>query len=110
MHNSNPGNIASQVRQLIQFHQLRSDPYRLYSLALGTSRSSIAQFHKSVDQRFLLRQIKAIDSLLQGHAVTGAASIIDDADFAKEKVKMQNPVMLTLYGHRLAAGGSWVPA
>lgn len=40
----------------------------------------------------------------------GAASIVEEPDVEKCIPKHTNPVLLMLYGHRLAAGGSFSAA
>jgi general transcription factor 3C polypeptide 3 (transcription factor C subunit 4) len=102
--------VAIYARWFMQTYQFRSDPFRLYYLVLGTSIDSIEQFRAPVDQKFLLRQIKAIDGVLRGEPVPGAAAIVDDKNVEKLETTQQSPVLLTLYGHRLAAGGNYVAA
>jgi len=82
----------------------------LYYLALGTSAAAQEQFKKSEDQKYLLRQIKALDGLLTGESLIGSAMIIDIPDIEKCVPTSPSPILLTLYGHRLAAGGSFAPA
>jgi hypothetical protein len=72
---------------------------------LGTGREAAEQFRAAMDQKYFLRNIKAMDSLLTGGDIVGAASILGEV-----KVERANPVLLILYGHRLAAGGSFLPA
>lgn len=103
--------IAHYVRWFIQIYQFRSDVFRLYYLALGTSQEALAQFRLSVDQRYLLRQIKSLDSALQGTPVVGSAIVQETTpEVPKAIVTKHNPHLLVLYGHRLASGGSYGPA
>jgi general transcription factor 3C polypeptide 3 (transcription factor C subunit 4) len=98
------------VKRFLQTYQFRSDAYRLYYLVLGTDRDACEQFHSAVDQKYLLRQIKALDGFLSGETVVGAATIVEEPDIEKCVPTHANPVLLTLYGHRLAAGGSFSAA
>lgn len=102
--------IANYLRSFMHTYQFRSDPYRLYYLALGTGPGGVEQFHLAVDQKYLLRQIKAMDSFLSGETIVGAATITDNPDIEKCVMTHPNPVLLILYGHRLASGGSFAPA
>jgi general transcription factor 3C polypeptide 3 (transcription factor C subunit 4) len=77
---------------------------------LGTGLPGTEQFHAAVDQKFLLRQVKAMDSIITGEAIVGAAGIIEEPGIEKCIPTIANPVLLMLYGHRLAAGGSFAPA
>lgn len=51
-----------------------------------------------------------MDGILTGETVTGAAGINEEPGIEKCVPEIANPVLLTLYGHRLAAGGSFAPA
>jgi general transcription factor 3C polypeptide 3 (transcription factor C subunit 4) len=107
------GSVADSsfhVKRFLQSYQFRSDAYRLYYLCLGTGRDGCEQFHAAVDQKYLLRQIKALDGILSGATIVGAASIVEEPDVEKCIPKHTNPVLLMLYGHRLAAGGSFSAA
>jgi hypothetical protein len=77
---------------------------------LGTSAAAQEQFKKAEDQKYLLRQIKALDGLLMGESIVNSATIVDIPDIEKCVPTSPNPLLLTLYGHRLAAGGSFAPA
>jgi hypothetical protein len=101
---------SNHVKRFLQTYQFRSDPYRLYYAILGTGVAGCEQFKAAVDQKFLLRQIKALDGLLTSEQITGSAVIHDDPDIERCIPTHANPVLLTLYGHRLAAGGSFAPA
>ena len=98
------------ARWFMQTYQFRSDPYRLYYLSLRTGISGAEQFRQAGDQKFLLRQIKGIDALLSGEIISGAAAISHEFRIPSFEPKEQSPVLLTLYGHRLAAGGSFAAA
>jgi len=98
------------IKYFSQTYQFRSDAYRLYYLALGTSVAAQEQFTKPEDQKYLLRQIKALDSILTGDPIVGSATIVDIPDIERCIPSHPNPILLMLYGHRLAAGGSFAPA
>jgi len=110
MRQGNPESCINAVKYFIQTYQFRSDPYRLYYLALGTSTTAHEQFKKAEDQKYLLRHIKALDGFLTGESIINSAMIVDIPDIEKCVPTDPNPVLLTLYGHRLAAGASFAPA
>ena len=97
------------LRWFMQAYQFRSDPYRLYYLAMGTNPGS-EQFRNANDQRFLLRHLKALDGVLTGEFESGAAAIQEETGFPRCIPTRLNPILLILYGHRLAATGSYGPA
>lgn len=105
-----PSDVAAHIRTFMQIYQFRSDPYRLYYLCIPTGHEGSEQFHQATEQKYLLRQIKAIDSLITGDNIQGAATIVNVPGTQKWLPTQINPVLLTLYGHRLAAGGSFKPA
>ena len=110
---SHVGSVADSsfyVKRFLQSYQFRSDAYRLYYLVLGTGHDACEQFHSAVDQKYLLRQIKALDGFLRGETIVGAATIVEEPDVEKCVPTHANPVLLTLYGHRLAVGGSFSAA
>jgi hypothetical protein len=102
--------IAHYMRSFMQLYQFRSDVYRLYYLTMGNGIDAIEQFRNNVDQKYLLRQIKAVSVLLTGKNINGAASVVDYPGIEKCVPTHQNPILLVLYGHRLAVGGSFRPA
>jgi general transcription factor 3C polypeptide 3 (transcription factor C subunit 4) len=103
--------ISTHLRWFMQVYQFRSDPYRMYYLGIGTGLANANQFHLQVDQKYLLRQIKAIDGLVLGEKLSGGATIKDIyPDIPSCNPTRQNAILLTLYGHRLAAGESFAPA
>ena len=71
---------------------------------------AVEQFRNAGDQKYLLRQIKAIDAQILGEQLSGAATIVDDPHGFRGRIDRSNAVLLVLYGHRLASGGSFLPA
>jgi general transcription factor 3C polypeptide 3 (transcription factor C subunit 4) len=110
MHTGSINDVSNHAKRFISNYQFRSDAYRLYYLSLGTGIPGIEQFHAAGDQKYLLRQIKAIDGLISGETISGAATVNEEPGIEKCNPKVANPVLLILYGHRLAAGGSFAPA
>jgi general transcription factor 3C polypeptide 3 (transcription factor C subunit 4) len=106
LHNTSIPDLAAHTKKLASRHQFKSHPLRLYYLALGTGREAADQFRAAVDQKYFLRNIKAMDSVLTGGDIVGAAAVVND----EVRIERANPVLLVLYGHRLAAGGSFLPA
>ena len=101
---------VNTVKYFTQTYQFRSDPYRLYYLSLGTSAAAQEQFKKQEDQKYLLRQIKALNCVVTGESIVGSANIVENPDIEKCVPTHSNPILLILYGHRLAAGGSYAPS
>jgi hypothetical protein len=110
MYVGNVGLTSTYAKWFMQIYQFRSDGYRLYYLSLGTGITAQDQFRLATDQKFLLRQIKAIDVELTGEQSAGAAVIVEVDGVEPVEIKAHSPVLLTLYGHRLAAGGSFAAA
>ena len=74
-------------------------------------RDGVEMFQRSSNQKYFLRQIKAMDKVLTGKAVVGAASVTaKNQDGSTQIPKGYEPNLLMLYGHMLAAGRSYAPA
>lgn len=94
------------ARQLILTHQFYNDGYRLYCSMLPSGIKAADIFNASNNQKFFLRQVKAVDSLVQKRAITGQAKITD----ASVSIEKENPILLTLYAHIMLVGKSYVPS
>ncbi|KAK9238729.1 hypothetical protein V1525DRAFT_87424 [Lipomyces kononenkoae] len=94
-----------------QERQFNPDMYRLLlcSLPAGTAASDI--FNLPGTQKYLLRHVKGMDSLVQGRAIVGSVKVKDSSsDVSATQHEKENPVLLTLYGQILAASRSHVPS
>jgi general transcription factor 3C polypeptide 3 (transcription factor C subunit 4) len=106
LHKTSIPDLVAHTKKLATRHQFKSDPLRLYYLVLGTGREGAEQFRAAMDQKYFLRTIKAMDSVLTGEEIVGQAAVVEGGG----RLEKANPVLLILYGHRLAAGGSFLPA
>lgn len=92
------------VRQYINSHQFSNDAYRLYGAVLSSGNIASDIYNSNNNQKFFLRHLKAIDSLVSGKQVSGAARIVD-SNFTMDQ---ENPLFLTLYSHIMLLGRSYV--
>ncbi|KAK9386581.1 hypothetical protein V1515DRAFT_557347 [Lipomyces mesembrius] len=101
------------VRTFLAQQETQFNPsmYRLLLCCLpaGTSASEI--FNLPGTQKYLLRHVKGMDSLVQGHAIVGSIKVKDNSsETSAARFEKENPVLLTLYGQILAASRSHVPS
>lgn len=92
------------VRQYINSHQFSNDAYRLYGAVLSSGNTASEIFNSKNNQKFFLRQLKAIDTLVSGKQVVGAARIVD-SDVTMDQ---ENPLFLVLYSHIMLLGRTYV--
>jgi general transcription factor 3C polypeptide 3 (transcription factor C subunit 4) len=92
------------VRQYLLAHQFENDGYRIYGAAFASGVSATELYHSSQNQKFFLRQVKAIDSVVENRQITGAARVTSSS-----KVDALNPNLLLLYAHIMLTGKSYVP-
>ena len=91
--------------------QFQGDAYRLFTLALTACHGGVEMFQHSANQKYFLRQIKAMDKALTGRAVVGAASLSSKGEDGEILVPKEfNATLLMLHGHMLASGRSYGPA
>lgn len=100
-------NSANDIsRQYILSHQFHNDAFRLYCSMLPSGTEAIELFNGSNNQKFFLRQVKAVDSLVQKRSITGQAKITDTSI----TIEKENPLLLVLYAHIMLVGRSYVPS
>lgn len=91
--------------------QFQGDAYALFVVALTATRQGEEMFHHSANQKYFLRQIKAMDKAITGKNIVGAASLTakgeDGGTFVPKDFDF---TLLMVYGHMLAAGRSYIPA
>lgn len=91
-----------------QFH---GDAYGLFVAAVTATKQGEETFHHSANQKYFLRQIKAMDKVLTGKNIVGAASLTAKGQDGSTYVpKNYDFTLLMVYGHMLAAGRSYIPA
>lgn len=99
--------ISDALRHMYMDRQFHNDIIRLYGALLASGKSSMASFGSSNNQKFFLRQIKAVDSVVQQKRISGAARVVPDTEVGIEK---ENPLLFVLYAHIMLMGPSYVPA
>ncbi|KAF8477123.1 hypothetical protein BDZ91DRAFT_787718 [Kalaharituber pfeilii] len=99
------------TRFFMHSHQFQGDVYRLFITSMTACKQGQEVFHNSANQKYFLRQIKAMDKALTGKAIVGAASLTAKCeDGAAYVPKDFDLALLMLYGHMLAAGRGYIPA
>ena len=99
------------TRFFMHSRQFQGDVYRLFVAAMTACKQGRETFHNSANQKYFLRQIKAMDKAVTGKAIVGAASLTaKDEDGGTYIPKEFDLNLLILYGHMLAAGKSYIPA
>ncbi|RPB21692.1 TPR-like protein [Terfezia boudieri ATCC MYA-4762] len=104
--------IVSDVSRFFMHNwQFQGDAYSLFVVALIATRQGEEMFHHSANQKYFLRQIKAMDKAITGKNIVGAASLTakgeDGGTFVPKNFDF---TLLMVYGHMLAAGRSYIPA
>lgn len=95
------------IRQYGNAHQFNNDVFRLYGVMLSSGAKAAEFFSSNNNQKYVLRQVKALDSVIHDKTITGAARIIDKETQPEKK---ENPLLVTLYAHIMLVGKSFVPA
>lgn len=88
-------------------HQFYNDAFRLYGYLLSSGSEAGELYNSTQNQKFILRQVKAIDSIVQKREITGAAKVVDQE---MTNIETENPLLLALYGFLLLEGKSYVPS
>ncbi|KAA8909261.1 hypothetical protein TRICI_004573 [Trichomonascus ciferrii] len=94
------------VRQYSVTHQFYDDGYRLYGALLASGNQATDFFNSNNNQKFVLRQVKAVDSIIKNKAITGQARVTDQT----VQIEKENPLLLSLYAHIMLSGRSYAPA
>ncbi|KAI5808754.1 hypothetical protein DFH27DRAFT_589841 [Peziza echinospora] len=106
-----PEAVSDVTRFFMHSHQFQGEAYRLFIAAMTSCKQGREMFHHSANQKYFLRQIKAMDKVLTGKAIIGAASLTGKAEDGGAYVPKEfDLTLLMLYGHMLAAGRSYIPA
>lgn len=94
------------IRQYGLAHQFYDDGFRIYGALLSSGNRAVEFYNSNNNQKYALRQIKAIDSIIKNKAITGAARVMDQT----VQIESENPLLLSLYAHIMLVGRSYVPA
>jgi general transcription factor 3C polypeptide 3 (transcription factor C subunit 4) len=92
------------IRLYLNSHQFHNDVFRLYGSMMSSGNLAMETFNSTNNQKFFLRQLKAMDSLLEKKAISGAARIVNSVSLRAEQ-----PLLLVLYSHIMLLGRSYVP-
>lgn len=96
------------VRTMITNQEKLFNPnmYRLLLCCVPGGKTSLDAFNYNGIQKYMLRQVKGLDSVVQGKAITGSINVAH-AEASEER---EGPILLTIYGQILAASRSYVPS
>ncbi|ANB14861.1 transcription factor TFIIIC subunit TFC4 [Sugiyamaella lignohabitans] len=98
------GSANDSMRLFMNSHQIYNDIYRLYGAIFCSGNAATEMFRDVKNQKFFLRQVKAVDSLVQKKDIAGASKIYDKSLVLTQ----ESPVLLLLYGHIMLLGKSYV--
>lgn len=91
--------------------QFTTETYSLFTASITASKNGLEVFHNNANQKYLLRQIKAMDQAITGKVRVGAATLTAVDDDGNKYVPGDVDVgLLMLYGHILASGRSYISA
>lgn len=91
--------------------QFTTETYSLFTASITASKNGLEVFHNNANQKYLLRQIKAMDQAITGKVRVGAATLTAVDDDGNKYVPEDVDVgLLMLYGHILASGRSYISA
>lgn len=98
------GQLWRHLQTRLQFNTVT---YQLYIALFSRGKQALEVFSSSNNQKFFLRQIKAMDSLVHVHGpVVGMAKVLDP----ESAPKVDDPHLLMLYVYIMLQGPSYSPA
>ncbi|KAK9448273.1 uncharacterized protein V1518DRAFT_418503 [Limtongia smithiae] len=103
------------VRGLILRQETMFSPmmYKLFLASVPSGVRAQDMFNLAGTQKYLLRQVKGLDSVVQGRAIEGSLKVAAHATSSGTSETLRKealPMLLTLYGQILAASRSHVPS
>ncbi|KAK9457719.1 hypothetical protein V1511DRAFT_185502 [Dipodascopsis uninucleata] len=121
LHSRDARAAMDDVRGLLSMeeHQFSAEAYRLLLACCSGIPAGNDVFNSAGTQKYLLRQVKGLDSLMSGHAVSGSVKLRDasatsrggiSAEDNKRAREIDASVLLTMYGQVLASSRSYVPS
>jgi len=120
IHHDEYDEAFADIRKLIAAKKSESEPLRLFNAVCSSGLPALSAFLNTKFQKYLLRQIKYIDSKAlaapEGGMMDGDDSPAEDLDVGDMfmtnafKPTKLNPTFLVLYGHLMAAGKSYQSA
>lgn len=90
------------TRMIMGSNQFVNDTYRLHCSLLASGNAATEVFRSGNSLKFLMRQIKGADSVIQQRAIKGAASVNKE-----HKFKEMSAILLTLYGNLFLVSKSY---
>lgn len=106
--------LCERTRWFIKTYPYQSDVYRLHSVLHRACRGPLLWYNAGPEQKFLMRQVKAMDfallpearqkEMLAGGQIEG---ITGKAEHNPHNITEHDPVLLALYGHLMLAAGSF---
>lgn len=104
--------VSTILRLFLTKYQFQNESYNLFTACLTASRHANDVFHSAANLKYLLRHIKLLDSCLSGQHRANAAHLTNiDPETDKEFVPKDFDIaLITLYGHMLSAGKSYISA
>lgn len=99
--------LGDLLRHMQTQHQFNPVTFKLYVALLTRGKDDLAVFRSSNNQKFFLRQIKALDSVVHHHKpVIGMAKVVDPENAPDS----DDPQLLMLYVYIMLLGPSYAPA
>ncbi|ORY02982.1 hypothetical protein K493DRAFT_297630 [Basidiobolus meristosporus CBS 931.73] len=117
LHCHNNEKACEVARWLCSYHPFHDNSYKMYSAAMSSGTSATSVYASANSQKYFLRQIKAMDSNVDGSRVlqpnlqtTPNTTDLKESGKDGPAINKRNPLLLTLYGHILHCARSYVPA
>ncbi|KAK7207019.1 hypothetical protein BZA70DRAFT_252600 [Myxozyma melibiosi] len=99
------------IRTMIASQEKLFDPnmYRLFLCCAPGGRDALEAFNSTGFQKYMLRQVKGLDSVLQGKVISGSINVTH-GQVSECSEDRQGPILFNLYGQLLASSRSYVPS
>jgi len=115
IHVGDSDSCSTLSRWFMTTFQFTTEAYNLFTASITASKNGLEVFHNNANQKYLLRQIKAMDQVLTGERKTGAANLTGEcpsgsASGEKYVPKEADVGLIMLYAHILASGKSYLSA
>ncbi|ODQ65103.1 TPR-like protein, partial [Nadsonia fulvescens var. elongata DSM 6958] len=98
--------VNELTRNYLNNHQFYTDALRLFVASLPSGNKACDIFSGANNHKYLLRQIKASDSIIQNKSIVGAAKILN----SELKFEREHALLLVMYGQCMILGKSYAPS
>lgn len=98
--------ISNTLRHMWSRNQFSHTVLLLYQVCLASGKDAEEVFGSSNNQKFFLRQIKAVDSAVYKKRIEGAARVSDSAS----ELTKEFPLLHAMYANIMLLGPSYTPA